>query len=58
MGQLGGMFPGAKITDEGSEDGDGAQPWRLGPIDLDNNVVELHRPTPPAEPDDEAPDQT
>jgi hypothetical protein len=55
MGQLGGMFPGAKITDEGSEAGDGEQPWRLGPIDLDNNVVELHRPTPAAaaEPDDE-----
>jgi hypothetical protein len=55
MGQLGGMFPGAKITDEGSEAGDGEQPWRLGPIDLDNNVVELHRPTPPAEPDGETP---
>jgi hypothetical protein len=54
MGVLGEMFPGAKITDEGGAEGDGAQPWRLGPIDLDNNVVEVHRapePEPTAEDD-------
>ena len=47
MGVLGEMFPGAKIQDEASEDGD-AQPWRLGPIDLDNNVVQVHRADAPA----------
>jgi hypothetical protein len=42
MGVLGEMFPGPKIRDESTEAGDG-QPWRLGPIDLDNNTVVLHR---------------
>ena len=40
---LGEMFPGPKIRDEASEAGDGEQPWRLGPIDLDNNTVVVHR---------------
>jgi hypothetical protein len=44
MGVLGEMFPGSKIADEAGEAGDGERPWRLGPIDLDNNVVQLHRP--------------
>jgi hypothetical protein len=43
MGVLGEMFPGPKIRDEASEAGEGEQPWRLGPIDLDNNVVVVHR---------------
>jgi hypothetical protein len=53
MGVLGEMFPGRKIADEAGEDGD-AQPWRLGPIDLDRGVVQVHRAphssrrTPPA----------
>ncbi|MCO1654827.1 hypothetical protein [Pseudonocardia humida] len=52
MGVLGEMFPGPRIRDESAEAGDGEQPWRLGPIDLDNNVVEVHRggdaePVPP-----------
>lgn len=42
MGVLGEMFPGRKITDEAGEDGQG-EPFRLGPIDLDNNVVVVHR---------------
>ncbi len=42
MGVLGEMFPGAKISDESSEAADG-QKWRLGPIDLENGVVEVHR---------------
>jgi hypothetical protein len=50
MGVLGEMFPAPKITDEAGEAGDGEQPWRLGPIDLDRNVVEVHRA---AEPDAE-----
>lgn len=51
MGVLGELFPGAKITDEGAEDG-AAQPWRLGPIDLDRGTVEVHR-VPAPEPDSE-----
>jgi hypothetical protein len=43
MGVLGSLFPGPEISDEGGESGDG-QPWRLGPIDLENGVVQVHRP--------------
>jgi hypothetical protein len=50
MGVLGEMFPGPKIRDEAGEDGD-AQQWRLGPVDLDRGVVEVHRPA-GAEPTD------
>jgi hypothetical protein len=50
MGMFGEMFPGRKITDEAGEDGD-AQPWRLGPIDLDRGVVQLHWAAPPVEED-------
>jgi hypothetical protein len=46
MGMLGELFPGPKISDESGEDGDGRQ-WRLGPIDLDRGVVEVHRPAAP-----------
>jgi hypothetical protein len=48
MGVFGAMFPGREITDEAGEDGD-AQPWRLGPIDLDRGVVQVHRAAPPVE---------
>ncbi|MGH3566281.1 MAG: hypothetical protein ACRDRH_09660 [Pseudonocardia sp.] len=41
MGVLGEMFPGPKVLDEASEAGDG-QKWRLGPIDLEKGVVEVH----------------
>ena len=46
MGMLGELFPGPKISDESGEDGDGRQ-WRLGPIDLDRGVVEVHHPAAP-----------
>ncbi len=49
------MFPGPKIRDEAGEAGDG-QKWRLGPIDLDKGVVEVHRPA-PAEVEEPAPDE-
>lgn len=45
MGMVGGMFPGPRIRDEAGEDGSG-QRWRLGPIDLDRGVVEVHRAEP------------
>jgi hypothetical protein len=47
---LGEMFPGPKIRDESGEAGDGQPPFRLGPIDLENNTVVLHRADEPAEP--------
>lgn len=49
MGVLGEMFPGPKIQDEAGEDGDG-QKWRLGPIDLERGVVQVHRATAAQEP--------
>lgn len=56
MGVLGEMFPGPKIQDEAGEDADG-QKWRLGPIDLENGVVQVHRaaPTPEPEADEDSP---
>ena len=38
MGVLGELFPGPKISDEAGEAGD-AQPWRLGPIDLERGTI-------------------
>jgi hypothetical protein len=54
MGAFGELFPGAKIKDEAGEAGDG-QKWRLGPIDLEKGLVQVHLPAPaPApEPDDD-----
>ena len=51
MGVLGSMFPGPEVSDEAGEDGD-AQPWRLGPIDLERGTVEVHRPAPVEDADD------
>jgi hypothetical protein len=45
MGVLGEMFPSRKLRSEAGEAGDG-QGWRLGPIDLDSGVVEVHRAEP------------
>jgi hypothetical protein len=45
------MFPSRKLRSEAGEAGNG-QRWRLGPIDLDAGVVEVHR----VEPEDEAAD--
>lgn len=42
MSVMGEMFPGPKVLDEAGEAGDGER-WRLGPIDLENGVVEVHR---------------
>ncbi len=52
MGVLGELFPGPKIQDEAGEDADG-QKWRLGPIDLESGVVQVHRAVPaPEEPEE------
>ena len=57
MGVLGEMFPSRKLRSEAGEAGDG-QGWRLGPIDLDAGVVEVHRdePEPPSDDDADGPD--
>jgi hypothetical protein len=59
MGVLGEMFPGRKVRSEAGEAGNG-QGWRLGPIDLEAGVVEVHRaepdPDPDSDEDDPAPD--
>ncbi len=54
MGVLGELFPGPKIADEAGEDGEG-QRWRLGPIDLENGVVELRRAPAPVDESAETP---
>lgn len=47
------MFPGKKLTDEGSQDGDG-QTYRPSlELDLDSGVVRLSRPTAPRTAQDE-----
>ncbi len=53
MGVLGEMFPSRKLRSEAGEAGNG-QGWRLGPIDLDAGVVEVHRDE-PDEDDDPTP---
>ena len=52
MGVLGEMFPGRKLRSEAGDAGSG-QGWRLGPIDLDSGVVEVHRTEPERHPDDD-----
>jgi hypothetical protein len=60
MGVLGEMFPGRKVRSEAGEAGNG-QGWRLGPIDLDAGVVEVHRAEPDPgtdpDPDEDGPDR-
>jgi hypothetical protein len=53
MGVLGEMFPSRKLRSEAGDAGSG-QGFRLGPVDLDSGVVEVHRadPEPDSEDDD------
>jgi hypothetical protein len=56
MGQLGDMFPGAKLNDDGNGGDSDGQVFHPGPLDLDGGVVFLPRARPakpPAEPVDE-----
>jgi len=55
MGVLGEMFPSRKLRSEAGEAGSG-QGFRLGRIDLDSGVVEVHRDEPEPEDDDADPD--
>lgn len=45
MGQLGDLFPGAKLQREDTEDADSGQTFEPGPLDLDSGVIRL-RPRP------------
>ena len=57
MGVLGEMFPSRKLRSEAGEAGDG-QGWRLGPIDLDKGVVEVHQAEPEPAGDTDADSQS
>jgi hypothetical protein len=54
VGVLGEMFPDRKLRSDAGEAGNG-QGWRLGPIDLDADVVVVHRTEPEPDDDGEAP---
>jgi hypothetical protein len=47
MGVIGELFPGKKLTNEGSEDGDGQAYTPRFDIDLDTGVVRVPRAQPP-----------
>ncbi|WP_330230158.1 hypothetical protein OHA40_29815 [Nocardia sp. NBC_00508] len=48
MGVIGELFPGKKLTHEGSEDGDGQTHTPRFDIDLDTGVVRVPRASDPA----------
>jgi hypothetical protein len=51
MGQLGDLFPGAKLQREDPDDAGSGQKFEPGPLDLDGGVVRL-RPRPAPKPAD------
>jgi hypothetical protein len=55
MGQLGDMFPGAKLRKDTPEEAGNGQRFEPGPLDLDGGVVQLRAPR-PARPADEPAD--
>ncbi|HEX5401024.1 MAG TPA: hypothetical protein VFX16_01835 [Pseudonocardiaceae bacterium] len=55
MGQLGDLFPGAKIRKDTPEEAGNGQRFEPGPLDLDSGVIRL-RPTRPASPAEETDD--
>lgn len=50
MGQLGDMFPGAKLQKDAADEAGTGQAFEPGPLDLDGGVIRLRsaRPTRPA----------
>ncbi|HVV24708.1 MAG TPA: hypothetical protein VHF06_35080 [Pseudonocardiaceae bacterium] len=57
MGQLGELFPGAKIRKDTPEEAGNGQKFEPGPLDLDSGVVRLApRPATPPDPDGDAAD--
>jgi hypothetical protein len=51
MGQLGELFPGAKLRRDTPEDAGTGQRFEPGPLDLDSGVIRLR---PPADPEPDA----
>jgi hypothetical protein len=52
MGQLGELFPGAKLRRETPEEAGTGQRFEPGPLDLDGGVIRLRPPAaPPADPE-------
>lgn len=49
MGQLGEMFPGRKLDDQGGDEAGSGQTFEPGPLDLDGGVIHVRRR--PAAPD-------
>lgn len=51
MGQLGEMFPGAKLQKETTDEEGSGQGFEPGPLDLDSGVIRVRprAPRPPAE---------
>ena len=54
MGQLGEMFPGRKLDDQGGDEQGGGQMFQPGPLDLDGGVIRLRRPAPVSDADTQA----
>jgi hypothetical protein len=49
MGQLGELFPGAKLRRDTPEESGTGQRFEPGPLDLDGGVIRLRPPAPPAD---------
>jgi hypothetical protein len=56
MGQLGEMFPGARLGKDTPEEAGSGQGFQPGPLDLDSGVIRLRpepKPTQPDSPDED-----
>lgn len=53
MGQLGEMFPGRKLDDQGKDEQGGGQMFPPGPLDLDGGVIRVRRTAPVSQEDTE-----
>ncbi|HEY3606788.1 MAG TPA: hypothetical protein VGL06_04775 [Pseudonocardiaceae bacterium] len=54
MGQLGELFPGAKLRRDTPEESGTGQRFEPGPLDLDGGVIRLRPPGRPADPEPDA----
>jgi hypothetical protein len=53
MGQLGEMFPGRKLDDQGKDEAGSGQTFEPGPLDLDGGVIHMRRRATAPEPSQE-----
>jgi hypothetical protein len=56
MGQLGELFPGAKLRRELPDEAGNGQRFEPGPLDLDGGVIRLRPQPTPESPSDDDPD--